>query len=272
MKTKINSIIIASLTALSLFFAGCNESNNKPTEEVAADTKPCNCSELRTGRGPRIEGKAVIQDTIIYTGTCHNIDKYDSITTIKVYEKGFLTRQIERQRIFGAYTTTSDITYDIEGSVIDGFKLLIYDTYDLNDLQFVHTATVWKGGKITNKYNFFISYNKGYKDGDDNWNPGSITFSIQHEVKDGKEFSGATTNIDAGQPKCLPKAEYEEGYVVADRENGTGLKTGTSSSLGDKWTQQITLNSAENPDFTEFFQIMECLKTELPHFNFIKKN
>ena len=272
MKTKINSIVIASLTALSLLFASCNNNNNKPAEETIVDTKPCNCSELKTGRGPRIEGKAVIQDTIIYTGTCQKMDKYDSITTTKTYEKGFLTRQIERARIFGSYITTSDITYDIEGKELDGFKLSIFDTYDLEDLQFVHYATVWKSGKIYNQYNLLISYIKGYKDGDDNWNPGSISFSIQYGFKDGKEFSGATTNKEAGQPKCLPKAEYEEGYVVANRENGTGLKTGTSSSLGDKWTQQITLNSAEKPDFTEFFQIMECLKTELPQFIFIKKN
>jgi hypothetical protein len=255
MNSKINSYLLIGLTTLSLFFNSCNSTSSQPAEVVAIDTAPCNCSELRTGRGPKIEGKAVKQDSIIYTGTCHNIDKYDSITTIKVYEKGFLTHQIEKKRIFGSYVTTSDITYDIEGKAVDGFKLLIYDTYDLEDLEFVHSATVWKNGKITDEYNIFLGYNKGYKDVDDNWNPGNITISIQHEIKDGKEFSGATTNKEAGQPKCLPNAEYEDGYVVADRENGTGLKTGTSSSLGDKWTQQIILNSAENPDFTELFKL-----------------
>jgi hypothetical protein len=270
MKSKINSYLFIGLITLGLFFNSCNN-NNHTAESAVVDTTPCDCSELNTGHGPRIEGKAVKQDTIIFTGTCHNIDQYDSIITIKVYEKGFLKHQIERNRIFGAYITTSDISYDIEGKVMDGYNLLIHDTYHMEDLQFVHTATIWKGGKITDKYSFSISYIKGYKDGDDNWNAGTITFSIKYDFKNGKDFTGATNNKEAGQPKCLPIAEYKEGYFVANRENGTGLKTGTSSNLGDEWCQQITLSSAETPDFNEFFQIMECLKTELPRFNFIKK-
>lgn len=249
-----NILILVGTYSLFLLFS-CNSGSGGSTENVILDTL-CDCRNVN-----KLNEKVVINDSINYNGSCFVKDKYDSILEIRYYKNGDLFRRVERKRIYGTYVTILNMTFDEDGKNINGFRsILIDEKYDDVEITRVLSSEIWQDGKKINDYFISLSY----------WQDVSFSFSLKYEFKDGKEIKYPLTNKDVGQPKCLPNSEYEEGYDIANRINGTGDYTGTSSSLGDNWSQKIDLTN-NNEGMNQAYQIIECLKTELPNFQFIKK-
>jgi hypothetical protein len=245
------------ITFILLIVYGCKmDSNNAKSQSIKLDTL-CNCDKLN-----RLNRKIVIHDSIKYNGSCFIKDKYDSIVEISFFKNGDLLRRIERKRVYGSYITIFDMTFDQKEMYLNGFKSKMLDEkYDNTEITRVESSEIWENGKKINSY--FISL--GY------WQNVSFSISLKYEFKDGIEIKYPLTNKELKQPKCLPNSEYDDEHDIANKINGTGDYTGTYSSLGDNWSQKIDLTNG-NEGMNQAYQIMECLKTELPNFHFIKKN
>jgi hypothetical protein len=244
------------ITSILLVIYGCNtDSNHSKSQSIKLDTL-CNCDKLS-----RLNRKIVINDSISYNGSCFVKDNHDSIVEIRFFKNGELLRRIERKRVHGSYITIFDMNFGQKEIYLNGFESKVIDEkYDDTEITRVASSEIWKDGKKINSYYISLSY----------WQNVSFSISLKYDFKDGKEIKYPLTNKELGQPKCLPNSEFDEGHDIANRINGTGDYTGTYSSLGDNWTQKIDLTN-DIEGMNQAYQIMDCLKTELPNFHFIKK-
>lgn len=247
---KKSSILVAATVALF----GCGSSNQQgssanvdSTALAAATPSVCNCEDLKYQKEKYFLGDAVEP----YTGDCTEMDKFDSVIATKTYERGFLMHVIERQRVHGSYQVTRDMTYDIEGKQQDGFRLT-FSNAGLGDdnQQYVYSTEEWKSGKKISEWTIHLSYL--------DWATGP-SFSISIE-----------SDNEETPPTCMPAdATYDPSHFIADREGGTGARTGTSTHFAGKWKAEIPMSTKD--DFSEVDKVMECLKKEYPHFQYFRK-
>jgi hypothetical protein len=246
----------ALISAISILSYSCNNETHIANHQAISIDTFCDCSKLS-----KLNKKIVFNDSIKYNGSCFVKDNHDSIIEIRFYNNGELLRRLERKRVYGPYITKFDMTFDQNEMYLNGFEIKLLDEkYDDTEITRVSSSKIWKDGKKIIEYTLNLSY----------WEGQSFSFSLKYKFKDGKEIKYPLTNEELGQPKCLNNSEYEKSYVIANRDAGVGDFTGTSSFLGDNWRQVIDLTD-DSSGLNQAFQILECLKSELPNFKFIRK-
>jgi hypothetical protein len=212
----------------------------------AGKPKSCDCEKL-----DYLEEKYFLEgDSKPYTGDCYTKDKFDSIVEMRSYENGFRIHLTERLRILGNYPTTTDMTYDIEGKELNGYRLT-YNNAVLSseDEMYVASAIEFKDGKTISSWQIGIYHS--------DWSTGP-RFSVKIDSEN-----------DQTPPNCIPGATYDPSHSIDNREGGTGLLTGTSTQFSGKWETEIAMSNKE--DFSEVDKVIECLKKEYPRFNYFRK-
>ena len=265
MKTKKTLVL---LCLASLWIQSCSDNKNSESESTDKKEEMCDCSQITKGKG-KYKGKAVKGDTLIYTGKCQKLDKYDSLIKEVEYLNGEAIHVFEKQKIFNSYAVIRDLIKNEHGDIVSGSQ--ICGISGLSDkipgCKFTEAVEEWKDNKCINKWGVRAIYIAPYKDGDGNPNNGTLSLTFKYEIKNGE---GNIDNKKVGRPKNWNNSKFIEAFTESYnlQLNGTGLSAGSASfEAGNCWTQDIIIDY-NTKSFDEVFKIFEGFKSEVPNFNF----
>ncbi len=246
----------------------CSGDNKTENESIESKEEICDCSQIKKGKG-KFKGKAVKNDTIIYTGKCNKFDKYDSLIKEVEYKNGKAIHIIERQKVFNSYSVIRNLIKNESGDIISGTQ--ICGVSGLKDMipgcKFTGGVEEWKDNKCINRWGIGAIYFAPYKDGDGNPNNGNLELTFAYEIKNGE---GNIDNKKVGKPKNWTNSKFVEAYTESYnlQYNGTGLSAGMASHNGGNcWKQDIIIDY-NTKSFDEVYKIFNGFKTEVPNFEF----
>lgn len=235
---KINLLLII---AFSVIVFSCGKKEEKKNAAEAAPEKEvindCGCNELTlvdedSGIDTQEDGnffgnfKNITKkgSKELFTGSCTEKDQNDSIIKKVDVKKGWLIKEVLKEKIGKIYVTTMDLNFENENPSNGWVRYLNEDGSNQNEKYF-RKCIEYKNGKIFNEWSV-ISGTSNY-----------LLIGVAIKVKDGKE---AQLNSDIIQPKCMPDSEFNLSWKLSDI----------------------------SPE--RYNEIFNCLKGELPHFDYWK--
>ena len=259
---------LIKLCFVSLLLQNCSDNKNSENESIESKEEICDCSQIKKGKG-KFKGKAVKNDTIIYTGRCNTFDKYDSLIKEVEYKNGEVIHIIERQKVFNSYSVIRNLIKNESGDIISGTQICGISGLkdEIPGCKFTGAVEEWKDNKCINKWGIGAIYIAPYKDGDGNPNNGNLELTFAYEIKNGE---GNIDNKKVGRPKNWVNSKYVEAYTESYnlKYNGTGLSAGVDSHNGGNCWKQDFIIDFNTRSFEEVFKIFDGFKTEVPNFDF----
>jgi len=238
------------------FFSIISCSGEKSKEEIeqTQEQKICDCDTLTKGEG-KFKGNLFTSDQQPFTGICQTKDKYDSVISIKTYDKGFKMSHIKRKRIYGNYYIIKDLKYDVDGNRVSGYTRKFSGDYDseINGIKNISVSEVqsYENSREKDWYEFTYTKMKDFENNDKDYFFMDLTL-----IK--RNFE----NVDISKltpPKCFSKSE------IIDTK-------GTRNMFGEYEEELITPRwRYEEKNLNNIENIMNSLKQELPYFDFIKQ-
>lgn len=234
---------------ITLFIASCNnkKEDGKP-EQLTENSSDCNCSELNLAdakiKSSTLDDgssdevwKDVLKDGNPYSGVCIEKDQNDSIVKSIEFKNGWTVHKIVREKVRASYITLSDMIYD-NLNERNGFRILIESD---ENLKYVRQLDVIKNGnldtessyKIWIKDNDVIPINKRWDD---------FTEMFIWDKANGLSIR-STFNLGT----CIKDLKYANNEESADDEK---------------------IYYIENPTPQQKEALFECLKKQLPKFNY----
>jgi hypothetical protein len=235
----------------TLILASCTDKkSNEQTEILTENASDCNCSELGLVREKAISTtfedgsyeevwKDVMRDGKPFTGVCITKDQNDSIIKSLEFKNGWTVRKIERVKVGSDYITVGDMTYD-NMKRNNGFRIKLETD---GDIKYVHQLEVLKGGNADGKSGYTV------------WLKSNDIIPINKRLDEDSEMfvwdkaEGLSVRSSADLSNCLADLEY------ANNEE---------SSIDEK------IYYIENASPQQRNELLECLKKQLPKFNYGK--
>lgn len=212
------TFLVMSIVLISCGGKNSESKENKETKTEEAKSTDCLISEL----SDLYYKKDIIKKDSkeAYTGFAVTKDQSDSIVRKVEIKKGWLVRDIVKEKINGKYITISDLNYE-DTKITNGFELKI------------------------------VNYTKG--------------FYHTHEYKEYKKGKDYNTWICGVNPD-INQIQFKWGC-----KDGVSVPYGTqpgSVCMKDYYNDHDAKYYTSEESNEEYNRILECLKKELPHFDY----
>lgn len=233
-------IIVLFGAGLMLISCKKNELNADGTTNIESVEGDCGCNDLvlKDEDGNAIsQGIIKTGETELFSGTCTEKDMNDSIIRVLEIKNGFIASAVNREKVYDKFITTVDVKYSYDTGmreITDGYILSISEDFDNKNFSYVGKCEIYKGKVKLEAYE--ISYWQGYDGG--------------KNLKSKWEYNNGKRGVKEGLhlPKCMEDAEFsgrygslEPDYTIRDISPEDGLI------------------------------LLDCLKKELPMFNYWQK-
>lgn len=240
MKT-LKMIIVLFGAGLMLISCKKNALNADGTTNIENIDGDCGCNDLvlKDEDGNAIsQGIIKTGETKLFSGICTEKDMNDSIIKLLEIKNGFIASEVQRKKVYDKFITTVDLKYSYDTGmreITDGYALSIYEGYDNKNFSYVAECNIYKDKVKLEEYK--ISYSPGSSN-----SPADV--KSQWELKNGKY--GAKQGLHL--PKCMGDAEFYPRYGSLEPDY----------HMDDMSPEDGII-------------LLDCLKKELPMFNYWKK-